>query len=131
MHKLSSPKSIQYFSISLYDLRFEALGNALSTHIYPLIKLLRQILRIIIYSKYTPVKMFYSTTGIPPFNILVKYMIGLLMHTISTGNVVTCLQQLFKSKKEIHTHFTRHHFHSMKKKKNDLLNKSTPTRRIM
>ena len=40
------------------------------------------------------------------------------MYKISSGNAPICLQQLFKSNKEVHTHYTRQaqHLHSMKGK---------------
>ena len=40
------------------------------------------------------------------------------MYKISAGNAHICLQQLFKSNKEVHTHYTRqaHHLHFMKGK---------------
>ena len=81
----------------------EVWGNALSIHIHPLIKLQKKI-RIITCLKYTPDKNVYSTTGIIPFNVLVKYRIALLMYKISSGNAPICLQQLFKSNKEVYTH---------------------------
>ena len=80
---------------------------------------LQKNIRIITCLKYTPDKNnVYSTTGILPFNDLVKYKIGLLMYKISSGNVPIYLQQLFKSNKEVHTHYTRQaqHLHSMKGK---------------
>ena len=78
----------------------EVWGNASSIHVHPLIKLPKYI-RIITCSKYTPDKNnLYSTTGIPPFNVLVKYWIGLFMYKISSSNAPTCLQQLFKRNKD-------------------------------
>ena len=40
------------------------------------------------------------------------------MYKIYSGNAPICLQQLFKSNKEVHTHYTRQaqHLHSMKGK---------------
>ena len=40
------------------------------------------------------------------------------MYKIYSNNTPTCLQQLFKSNKEVHTHYTRQaqHLHSMKGK---------------
>ena len=83
-----------YFSssalINLYDtfiLHYmiycvEIWGNALSIHIHPLIKLQKNI-RMITCLKYTPDKNnLYSTTGSLPFNVLIKYRIGLLMYKI-------------------------------------------------
>ena len=75
--------------------------------IHPLVKLQKKIIRIITSLKYTPdINYIYSTTGILPFNIIVKYRIGLLMYKLSTGNAPDSIQQLFKTNKEIHTHFT-------------------------
>ena len=86
----------------------EVWGNALNIHT-PTHKITKFFFRIITCLKYTPDKNnVYSTTGILPFNVLVKYRIGLLMYKISSGNVPICLQQLFKSNKEVHTH---HHHH--------------------
>ena len=38
------------------------------------------------------------------------------MHKLSNGNVPKALQNLYKSNRDVHTHFTRqaHHFHSMR-----------------
>ena len=90
-------------------------GNALSTYLQPLIKLQNKIVRIITYSYHTT-EQLYENTGIFPFKILVKHRIGLLMYTISHGNVLEPLQNLYKSNTYTHTHFTRHahHFHSMR-----------------
>ena len=93
----------------------EVWGNALSTHIQPLIKLQNKIVRIITSSSHTTDQL-YENTGILQLNCLVKHRIGLLMYKISHGNVPKLLQNLYKSNNDIHTHFTRHahHFHSMR-----------------
>ena len=93
----------------------EVWGNALSTHIQPLIKLQNKIVRIIASSSHTT-EQLYENTGILQFKILVKHRIRLLMYKISHGNVPKLLQNLYKSNNDIHTHFTRHahHFHSMR-----------------
>ena len=93
----------------------EVWGNALSTHIQPLVKLQNKIVRIITYSYHTT-EQLYTITRILPFKILVKQRIGLLMHKLSNGNVPKALQNLYKSNRDVHTHFTRqaHHFHSMR-----------------
>ena len=96
----------------------EVWGNSLSIQCTPAHKITKNI-KIITCSKYTPDKNnLYSTTGILPFNVLVKYRIGLLMYKISSVNAPTCLQQLFKSNKDVHTHSTRQtrQLHSMKGK---------------
>ena len=64
----------------------EVWGNALSTHIQPLIKLQNKIVRIITSSSHTTDQL-YENTGILQFKILVKHRIGLLMYKISHGNV--------------------------------------------
>ena len=64
----------------------EVWGNALSSHIHPLIKLQNKIVRIITSSSHIT-EQLYENTGIIPFKILVKHRIGLLMYKISHGNV--------------------------------------------
>ena len=93
----------------------EVWGNALSTHIQPLIKLQNKIVRIITSSSHT-IEQLYENTGILQFKSLVKHIIGLLMYKISHGNVPKLLQNLYKSNNDIRTHFTRHahHLHSMR-----------------
>ena len=87
----------------------EVWGNALSKHVQPLIKLQNKILKIIINKE-----QLYAHSGILPFNILVKHRIGLLMYKLSNDNVPKPLLNIYKSNKDIHTHFTRqaHHFRS-------------------
>ena len=93
----------------------EVWGNALSIHLTPLLKLQNKILRTITHNRIDKDKLFYNT-GILPFNVLVKHRIGLLMHTLSNGNVPKPLHNLYQCNKNIHHHFTRqtNHFHSMR-----------------
>ena len=95
----------------------EVWGNALSTHTQPLIKLQNKIVKIISYPNHPSDKNTLCThTGVLPFNILVKYRIGLFMYKLFNDDVPLPLRQLYQSNKDIHSHFTRqsHHFHSMK-----------------
>ena len=55
----------------------EMYGNGLSTHIHPLIRL-QKTKNFELYNNY-----LYSTSGILPFNIFVKYRIRLLMNKLS------------------------------------------------
>ena len=93
----------------------EVWGNALSKHVQPLNKLQNKILKIISPShRYINKEQLYARSGILPFKILVKHRIGLLMYKLSNGNVPKPLLNIYKSNKDIHTHFTgqAHHFHS-------------------
>ena len=81
----------------------------------PLIKLQNKILKIITPShRYINKEQLYARSGILPFKILVKHRIGMLMYKLSNGNVPKPLLNIYKSNKDIHTHFTRqtHHFRS-------------------
>ena len=83
-------------------------GNALSTHIQPLIKLPNKIVIIITYS-FT--QNYLSTIiGILLLQILVKHRIGLLMHKLYNGNVPKPLQ-IYINPIEMSTR-QAHHFHS-------------------
>ena len=48
--------------------------------------------------------------------ILVTHRIGLLMYTLSHGNVPKPIQNVYKSNNNVHTPFTRHahNFHTMR-----------------
>ena len=89
----------------------EVWGNALSNHVQPLIKLQNKITPS---HRYIIKEQLYARSGILPFKILVKHRIGLLMYKLSNGNVPKPLLNIYKSNKDIHTHFTRqaHHFRS-------------------
>ena len=93
----------------------EVWGNALSKHVQPLIKLQNKILKIITPShRFINKEQLYAHSGILPFNLLVKHRIGLLMYKLSNGNIPKPLLNIYKSNKDIHTHFTRqaNHFRS-------------------
>ena len=102
-----------------YMIYFAAVwGNALSIHINPLIRHQRKNIRIITSLKFVSDKTIYLLyhRHSPIQNL--KYRISLLIYNLSTGNASLSRQQLFKNKKDIHTHFTRqsHYFHYMKGK---------------
>ena len=93
----------------------EVWGNALRKHVQPLIKLQNKILKIITPShRFINKEQLYAHSGILPFNLLVKHRIGLLMYKLSNGNILKPLLNIYKSNKDIHTHFTRqaNHFRS-------------------
>ena len=69
----------------------EVWGNALGTHIQPLVKLQNKIVRIITYSYHTT-EQLYTITRILPLKILVKQRIGLLMRNYKTA----MFRKLFK-----------------------------------
>ena len=80
-----------------------------------LIKLQNKILKIITPShRFINKEQLYAHSGILPFNLLVKHRIGLLMYKLSNGNIPKPLLNIYKSNKDIHTHFTRqaNHFRS-------------------
>ena len=84
----------------------EVWGNALSIHLTPLLKLQNKILRIITftYHRIDKDKLYYNT-GIVPFKVLVKHRIGLLMHTLSNGNVPKPLQNVYQCNKKYPSSF--------------------------
>ena len=93
----------------------EVWGNALSKHVQPLIKLQNKILKIITPShRFINKEQLYAHSGIIPFNLLVKHKINLLMYKLSDDNIPKPLLNIYKSNKEIHTHFTKqaNHFRS-------------------
>ena len=95
----------------------EVWGNALSTHIQPLIKLQNKIIRIITNSHFlASSEKLYNETGILPFVTLVKYLIGLLMFKIAKLTVSISISRLFKLNSDVHTYNTRQaqHIHSFK-----------------
>ena len=60
------------------------MGNALSTHTQPLIKLQNNVIMIITNSQFlASSEKLYTETGILPFVTLVKYRNGLLMFKIA------------------------------------------------
>ena len=92
----------------------EVWGNALSTHIQPLVKLQNKIVRIITYSYHTT-EQLYTHKNTPIKNIS-QAKDWLINAQITKGNVPKALQNLYKCNRDVHTHFTRqaHHFHSMR-----------------
>ena len=105
------------FSIPYLIYCDEVWGNALRKHFQPLIKLQHKILKIFSSShSFIHKEQLYDNSGILPFDILVKHRIGLLMHTLTNGNVPEPLLNLYYiSNNDIHAHFTRqdHHIHSI------------------
>ena len=95
----------------------EEWGNALSTHTQPLIKLQKEIIRIITNSYFlAPSEKLYTETGILPFVTLVNYRIGLLMFKNAKYTVPISLYRLYKLNSDVHNYNTRqaHHIHLFK-----------------
>ena len=101
--------------IPVPNLLCRGMGNCLSKHVQPLIKLQDKILKIITPShRFINKEQLYAHSGILPFNLIVKHRIGLLMYKLSNRNVPKPLLNIYKSNKDIHSHFTRqaNHFRS-------------------
>ena len=93
--QIGTDQSVLCIYISVPNLLCRGMGNVLSTHSQPLIKLQNKIIRIITNSHFmVSFEKFHTETGILPFVTLVKYRIGLVMFKIAKDTVPISISRL-------------------------------------
>ena len=87
----------------------EIWGNAFDTHLQPLMKLQRKIIRIITFSPYMlDAGPLFKELKILPLKKLVIQRIGLQMHKYSSKTLPLAIMDLFTTNDSIHNYNTRH-----------------------
>jgi len=86
----------------------EIWGCASDTHLQPLIKLQKKIIRIITFSPYcSHTQILFQQLDILPFKKLVIHRLGLQMHKYEHGNLPEALHLLFVKNSSVHNYNTR------------------------
>ena len=96
------------FILPLLIYCLEIWGNACDSHLNPIIKLQKKIIRIITFSAYKAHTVpLFDTLKILPFKKLVVQRIGLQMYKYSRNTLPEAVMDLFHSNNSVHNYNTR------------------------